>query len=60
MIKFIRLIWADDLARIEEGRSAFEILRNKPTGKRILGRPRCRWEENIRMDRKERNISTRN
>ena len=33
-----------------EGRSAFKILTGKPTGKRHLGRPRRRWEENIRMD----------
>ena len=34
----------------EEGRSAFKILTGKPTGKRPLGRPMCRWEDNIRMD----------
>ena len=32
------------------GRSAFKILKGKPTGKRPLGRPRRRWEDNIRMD----------
>ena len=30
-------------------RSAFKILTGKPTGKRPLGRPRRRWEDNIRM-----------
>ena len=35
---------------MEEGRSDFIILTGKPTGKRTLERPRCRWEENIRMD----------
>ena len=39
--------------RMEEGRSAFEILTGKPTGKRHLGRPRHRWEDNIRMDLEE-------
>ena len=34
---------------MEEGRSAFKILTGKPTGKRLLGRPRRRWEDNIRM-----------
>ena len=34
---------------IYEGRSAFKILTSKPTGKRPLGRPRRRWEDNIRM-----------
>ena len=44
----------------EEGRSAFEILTGKPTGKRPLGRPRRRWEENIRMDLEELGISADN
>ena len=35
---------------MEEGRSAFKMLTRNPTGKRPLGRPRCRWEDNIRMD----------
>ena len=34
----------------EEGRSAFKIITGKRTGKRPLGRPRRRWEENIRID----------
>jgi hypothetical protein len=37
---------------MEEGRSAFKILAGKPTGKRPLGRPRHRWEDNIRVDLK--------
>ena len=45
---------------MEEGRSAFKILTGKPTGKRHLGRPRPRWEDNIRMDLKEICINTRN
>ena len=38
---------------MEEGRSAFKTLTGKPTRKRPLGRPRCRWEDNIRMVIKE-------
>ena len=49
MIKSRRFKWAVHVARIEEGRSAFKILTGKPTGKRPLGRPRRRWENNIRM-----------
>ena len=45
---------------MEEDRSAFEILTGKPTGKRLLGRPMCRWEDNIRMYFKEIGIITRN
>ena len=43
---------------MEEGRSAFKILTGKSTGKRPLGRHRCRWEDNIRMDLKEIGIGT--
>ena len=45
---------------MQECRSTFKILTGKPTGKRSLGTPRRRWEENIRMDLKEIGISTRN
>ena len=40
--------------------TAFKILTGTPTGKRPLGRPRRRWEDNIRMDLKEMGINTRN
>ena len=53
VIKSRRLNWAGHVARMEEGRSAFKILTSKPTGKRPLGRPRRRWEDNIRMDLKK-------
>ena len=39
-----------EMGRMEECRSTFKILTGKPTGKRPLGRPRRRWEDNIRMD----------
>ena len=45
---------------MEEGRSAFKILTGKSTGKRPLGRPRRRWEDNIRMDLEEIGISAGN
>ena len=35
---------------MEEDRSAFKILTGTSTGKRPLGRPKPRWEENIKMD----------
>ena len=50
VIKSRRLRWAGHVARMEEGRSAFKILTGKPTGKRPLGRPRHRWEDNVRMN----------
>jgi hypothetical protein len=36
-----------------EGRSAYRVSVGKPEGKRMLGRPRHRWEDNIRMDLQE-------
>jgi hypothetical protein len=36
-----------------EKRNAYRILAGKPEGKRPLGRPRIRWEDNIRMDLRE-------
>jgi hypothetical protein len=45
---------------MEEVRSIFKVLAGKPTGKRLLGRPRCRREGNIRMDLKELCIDTGN
>ena len=50
MIKSRRLRWAGHVGRMEEGRSAFKILTGKLTGKKPLGRPRYRWEDNIRME----------
>ena len=54
------LRWADHVARMEECMSAFKILTGTPTGNIPLGRPRHRWEDNIRIDLKEIDISTRN
>jgi hypothetical protein len=36
-----------------EMRNAYNIFVQKPEGKRSLVRPRCRWEDNIRMDLRE-------
>ena len=60
VIKSRRLSWAGHLARMEEGRSAFKILTDKPTGKITLGRPRRRWEDNNRMDLEDIGISAGN
>ena len=45
---------------MEESRTVFKILTGKPTGKRPLGRPRRRWEDNIRMDFKDIGINAGN
>ena len=60
VIKSRRLRWAGHVARMEEGRCVFKILTVNPTGKRPLGRPRRKWEDNIRMDHRELGIITRN
>jgi hypothetical protein len=38
---------------MEEGRGVYRVLVGKPEGKRTLGRPRCRWEDNITMELQE-------
>ena len=48
------------MARIEQGRRALKILTGKPTGKILIGRPRRRWDGNIRMDLEEIGINAGN
>jgi len=45
--------WAGHAARMEERRGVYRVLVVKPEGKRPLGRPRRRWEDNIKMDTQE-------
>ena len=45
---------------MEKVRNAFKMLTGKPVGKRPLGRPRRRWEDNIRMDLEEIGINVVN
>jgi len=45
--------WAGHIARMGEGRGVHRVLLGKPEGKRPLGRPRRRWEDNIKMDLQE-------
>ena len=53
VIKSRRMRWAGHVARMEEGRGVHKVLVAKPDGKRPLGRPRRRWEDNIKMDLQE-------
>ncbi|KAJ4428734.1 hypothetical protein ANN_25727 [Periplaneta americana] len=48
-IKSRRLRWAGHVARMGESRNAYRVLVGRPEGKRPLGRPRRRWEDNIKM-----------
>jgi hypothetical protein len=43
----LRMRWAGHVARMGEKRNAYRLLVGKPEGKRQLGRPRCRWVDNI-------------
>ena len=49
-IKSIRKRWAWHVARMGERRGVYRVLVGKPEGKRPLGRPRHRWEDNTKMD----------
>ena len=60
MAKYRRLRWAGHIARMEEGKSTFKILTGKSTGKRPLGRPRDRWEDNSRMNLEKIGINAGN
>ena len=53
VIKSRIMRWARHGARIGEGRGVYRVLVGKPEGKRPLGRPRRRWEDNIKMDLQE-------
>jgi hypothetical protein len=50
VIKSRRMRWTGRVARMGESRGIVRVLVGKPEGKRPLGRPRRRWEDNIKMD----------
>jgi hypothetical protein len=60
VIKVRRLRWAGHVARIVEGRGVYRVLVGKLEGKRPLGRPRRRWEDNIKLDLREIGIDEAN
>jgi hypothetical protein len=53
LIKARRMRWTGHVARMGEVRVAYNILVGRPEGRRPLGRPRLRWEDNIKMDLRE-------
>jgi hypothetical protein len=53
MIKARMMRWAGHEASIGEVRGAYNILAGRPEGRRPLGRPRRRWEDNIKIDLRE-------
>jgi hypothetical protein len=50
VVKSRRMIWAWHVARMGEDSGVHRVLVGKPEGKSPLGGPRCRWEDNIKMD----------
>jgi hypothetical protein len=53
LIKSRRMRWEGHVARVGDKRGAYRVLMGKPEGKRPLGRPRRRWEDDIKMDVRE-------
>jgi hypothetical protein len=53
VVKSRRMRWTGHVARMGEDRNVNRVLVGKPEGKRPLGRPRRRWEDNIKMDLQE-------
>jgi hypothetical protein len=60
VIKSRKMRLAGHVARMGEGRGVYRVLVGKPEGKRPLGRPRRRWEDNIKMDPREIGIDGTN
>jgi hypothetical protein len=50
MIKSRKMRWARHVARMGKTKNVYRTLVGKPEGKGPLGRPRCRWVDNIKMD----------
>jgi hypothetical protein len=53
VVKSRRIGWAGHVARMGEDMGVYRVLVGKPEEKRPLGRPRRRWEDNIKMDLQE-------
>jgi hypothetical protein len=53
VIKSRRMRWAGHVARMWEGRGVHRVLVGRPEGKRPVGRPRRRWDDNIKLDVRE-------
>jgi hypothetical protein len=52
--------WAGHMACMGKGKVAYRVLVGKPKGKRPQGRPRHRWEDNIKLDLREIGIDGAN
>ena len=52
-LKLRQLTLAGHVAHMEQSRNAYRVLVGRPEGKRPLGRPRGRWEDNIKLNLRE-------
>jgi hypothetical protein len=57
IIKLRRMRWAGHVAQMWGRRNVYRLFVGKPEGRRPLGRPRCRWIDNIEMDLLEIGLS---
>ena len=53
VMKLRRMRWPGHVARMGQRRGVYRVLVGKPEGKRPLGRPRHKWEDNIKVDLEE-------
>jgi hypothetical protein len=60
VIKSRRMRWAGHVACMGEGRGVYRVFVGRPESKRPLGRPRHRWEDNIKLDLREIGIDVAN
>jgi hypothetical protein len=50
IIKLRRMSWAGHVAQMGEKRNVYRLLVGKPEGKTPIGRPRCKWTDNVKMN----------
>ena len=53
VIKSMRMRWAGQVARMSQRKGAQRVIAGQPAGKRLFGRPRYRWADNIKMNIQE-------
>jgi hypothetical protein len=53
MVKSKMMRWEEHVARMGKMRNMYKMLVGEPEGKRVLGRPRRRWEDDIKMGREK-------
>jgi hypothetical protein len=57
VVKSRKMRWVGHVAYMEEGRGVYRVFIGRPKGKRPFGRPRYRWEDNVKMDLRETGIN---